>query len=621
MVFMGLKFLALMRARSLAFGLWAALSGVAMVACGGGGGAGSDAGCNACVPPAAELTQGNETTSAGIAINKPATGLPSRQEATRFLTQATFGPTKAEVEHLMAVGYKAWLNEQFALPMAAHSHTAAWDAANNIIAGIDPLQHASSGEVTSTFWRQALTGPDQLRQRVAFALSEIFVVSIADSCGANSYARGAANYLDMLGRQAFGSYRALLEAVAVHPVMGCYLSHIQNQKEDLATGRVPDENFAREIMQLFSIGLYQLNQDGSLKLDGKQQAIETYSGADVAGLAKVFTGWSWACQEGLTSRCFFGSPSQPEQYANNMRGYALYHSTSEKRFLGTVIPADPIFATPESSLKLALDTLSSHPNVAPFIGKQLIQRLVTSNPSPAYVGRVSSAFSASGGNLRATVEAILLDPEARDMSALSSKTFGKVREPILRFSALLRGVGARSQSGMFLIMTTGDPGESLGQSAMLSPSVFNFFRPGYVLPGSNSGAAGLVAPEMQIASETSAAGYVNFLMQFMWSGTGRNGYDNKSRLADVQLVPTLDSNDPWLALADDPAALAEEINQRLMYGSMPAALKKEIAVAVGSLDFRARPTPTAEQVLNTRRYRLWSALLLTMVSPEFQIQK
>ncbi|MES2091923.1 MAG: DUF1800 family protein [Pseudomonadota bacterium] len=305
----------------------------------------------------------------------------------------------------------------------------------------------------------------------------------------------------------------------------------------------------------------------------------------------------------------------------NMRGFAQYHSTAEKRFLGAVVPASFLFATPESSLKVALDTLSSHPNVGPFIGKQLIQRLVTSNPSPAYVGRVAQAFKSSDGSLRSMVSAILLDPEARDLSALDSDRFGKVREPILRLSALLRAFDARSESGMYLITTTSDPGDSLGQSALSAPSVFNFFRPGYVKPGSQSAALKLVTPELQIATETSAAGYVNFMTRFMWSGTGRNGFANQAKKADIQLDFNVNPASPWYTLADDPVALVEEINQRLMVGGMPAGLKAEITQAIASLDFRVLPSPTAAQVVETRQHRLWSALLLTVVSPEFQVQK
>ncbi|CAH0351561.1 DUF1800 family protein [Aquabacterium sp. CECT 9606] len=592
----------------------AAVATWSMAACGGGGA------CDGCVvsAPPAEPAQQVTTSELLAQSNGLSTSAPiTRQQATRFLTQATFGPTQAEVDHLMAVGYQTWLDEQFAVPMSSTSHVAAWDASNAAIMKIDAGQRASSGEVTSSFWRQAVTGPDQLRQRVALALSEIFVVSTADSCGSNAYSRGAAGYLDMLGRQAFGSYRELLESVALHPVMGCYLSYFQNQKEDLSTGRVPDENFAREVMQLFSIGLYQLNLDGSVKTDARQQPLETYTAADVSDLAKVFTGWGLNCSTGFTASCFFSNPSIPEQFTADMRGFALYHSTAEKSFLGTVVPAN-LLSTPEADLKAALDTLSSHPNVGPFIGKQLIQRLVTSNPSPAYVARVASAFKASGGSLRTTVSAILLDTEARNTAALNSSTFGKVREPILRFSALLRAMDARSDSGLYLINSTA---ESLGQSALASPSVFNFFRPGYVKPGSSSAAAKLVTPELQIATETTAAAYVNFMTSFIWAGTGRAGLDNKGTRGDVQLDFNVNPNSPWLARADEPTTLVEELNQRLMYGTMPAALKTEITQAVMAVDFRAKPTPTADQIAGTRKYRLWSALLLTVASPEFQVQK
>ncbi|RZL02110.1 MAG: DUF1800 domain-containing protein [Rubrivivax sp.] len=596
------------------------LSAVAMVACGGGGDS-----CGACGTSAIAANANTSEMSANAWTVQPAptlgsTAHPTRQEATRFLTQATFGPTQDEVHHVMAVGYQAWLAEQFAMPMSGTSHTAAWDAANKAIMAIDAGQRASSGEVSGSFWRQAVTSSDQLRQRVAFALSEIFVVSTTDSCGGNGYSRGAAGYLDMLGRQAFGSYRELLRAVSLHPVMGCYLTYFQNQKEDLGTGRLPDENFAREVMQLFSIGLYQLKQDGSVKLDANQAPLEAYTASDVSGLAKVFTGWSLSCAEGLTASCFFANPSWPEQFVSDMRGFAPYHSTGEKRFLGALVSASSQ-ASPEADLNVALDTLAAHPNVGPFIGKQLIQRLVTSNPSPAYVARAASAFSASGGSLRAMVSAILLDPEARDMNAVNSKTFGKVREPILRFSALLRAFDAKSDSGMFLITTTSDPGDSLGQSALSSPSVFNFFRPGYVKPGSLSAASQLVSPELQIATETSAAGYVNFMTRFIWAGEGRHGLDNLAKRADVQLDYNVNPGSPWLAMADQPATLVEELNQRLMYGTMPAALKTEILQAVTALDFRAPVTPTAVQVRDTRQKRLWSAVLLTVASPDYQVQK
>lgn len=537
---------------------------------------------------------------------------PSRQQATRFLTQATFGPTKSEVDHLMAIGYAAWIDEQMAMPMASTSHVAQWDAADVKLQAATAGQRASSGETTSSFWRQALSSPDQLRQRVAFALSEIFVVSMRDSCGDNAYSRGVADYLDMLGRRAFGTYRNLIEDVSLHPIMGCYLSHMKNQPADAQTGRVPDENFARELMQLFSIGLYELQLNGTPKLDAGGAPIETYGPSDISGLAAVFTGWSWRCAQNLTDACFFSDPGTPAHFTGRMSGYTRFHSTDAKSFLGITIGSS-IFATPQGSLKAALDRIASHPNVGPFLSKQLIQRLVTSNPSDAYVARVSEVFNSSGGDLSATVRAILLDSEARDGGEVASDRFGKVREPILRFTALLRATGAHSDSGFYQLTSTADEGQSLGQSPMAAPSVFNFFRPGYMSPGSQSAQAGLLAPELQIANETTAAGYVNFMAGLIHHGTGRSGFDGKAPRQDIQLDINTNDQNPLLPLADRPTALVEEINQQLMYGTMPSALAQKISDTVAAIQ--------ASTQLSTRRERVRAALLLTVASPDFEVQQ
>lgn len=536
----------------------------------------------------------------------------TRQQATRFLTQATFGPSTQDVQHLRSIGYNAWISEQMAMPMSKTSHVTQWDAADLQLQAKTSSLRASSGETTSSFWLQSLSGPDQLRQRVAFALSEIFVVSMRDSCGDNAYSRGVADYLDMLGRHAFDSYRSLIEVVSLHPIMGCYLSHMKNQPADLRTGRVPDENFARELMQLFSIGLYELNADGSLKLDASLNPIETYGPADISGLAAVFTGWSWYCPQGLTDACFFSDPGTPSQYTGRMAGYPRHHSSDTKTFLGTTIESS-IFATPQGSLSVALDRVADHANVGPFLGRQLIQRLITSNPSPAYVGRVSQAFSSSGGNLGVMVRAILLDPEARDDSQVSSLRFGKVREPILRFTATLRAVGAHSDSGFYQLTNTADEGQSLGQSPLAAPSVFNFFRPGYMSPSSLSAQAGLITPELQIANETTAAGYVNFMAGTIHHGIGRSGFDNRAPRPDIQLDFNTNDQHSLLALADNPATLVEELNQRLMYGTMPPSLIKKIRDTVAPI--------SGSDPLQTRRERVRAALLLTVASPDFEVQR
>lgn len=596
------------------------LLGLSLAACGGG----RDASASGSNDAAASNNASSQwMTAAGVpAVLTPAT----RQEAARFLTQATFGPTEADVDHLMAIGYEAWLKEQFEEPAPTLSHQAYWEMRNTALNTANPGHGAGADELVHSFWAHALAGPDQLRQRLAFALSEIFVVSWADSCGSDN-PRGVASYLDMLGRQAFGSYRSLLESVTLHPVMGCYLSHLRNQKEDPTTGRVPDENFAREIMQLFSIGLYELQPDGSLKLDSNGQPIETYNAQDIAGLAKVFTGWSWDCPTWPSEGCFLWGEGRSDgsatgrQFVNNMRPYSRYHSSSEKRFLGVTIEASTFFPSPEGDLSVALNTLAKHPNVGPFIGRQLIQRLVTSNPSKAYVQRVAAAFNRSGGSMREMVRAILLDPEARDTAAaLSSTTFGKVREPILKLSAVLRGVGVHSDTGYYLVSPTQEPATSLNQAPMRSPSVFNFFRPGFVPSNSATAQAGLVAPEMQLVHETSVAGYASFMTNIMFAGVGAFGFGNGTR-SDVQFNFNLDPNDGWLKLSDQPAALVNQLSDRLMYGSMPDALKTEIVKAVSSVDFRVPGATTAEQIRSTALTRVRSAVLLTAVSPEFQVQK
>jgi uncharacterized protein (DUF1800 family) len=547
-------------------------------------------------------------------------------EAARFLTQATFGPTPSEVKHLQAIGYEAWIDEQFAIPLPALGHQAYWDQRNAAL--ISQKNQASTDEVTASFWRLALTSQDQLRQRIAFALSEIFVVSLADNCGDIKGARGVANFLDMLGEMAFSQYRQLIEKVTLHPNMGCYLSHLHNQKEDLASGRIPDENYAREVMQLFSIGLYELNMDGTTKLDADHQPIETYNANDVSGLAKVLTGFSWACPMPRNRGCFLNglNASTGESYQDRMvmpmMAYPQYHSTSNKRFLGMEI-ADQWIADPDGDLSGALDVISKHANVAPFISKQLIQRLVTANPSPAYIKRIATAFNKSNGDFKVVIKAILLDEEAHDINAMQTSTiFGKIREPILRMTALLRAFDAQSVTGYFLMRPTFESGFGLAQSPMRSPTVFNFFRPGYMAAGSKLAEAGLVNPEMQLVNDVTAAGYVTYMRHTLEFGTGWNGFDLKTGPIDIQFPFNLQDDHPLLALADQPTQLLDLIDKRLMYGQMSIALKDLITEAVTSFSVRPVNTETSNSdLVKKRRQRLRTALLLTVSSPEFLVQK
>ena len=541
----------------------------------------------------------------------------SRAEAARFLAQATFGPTESAIDRVMTLGYAAWIDEQVALPQTLHRSY--WDAENAAIKAADASRSAGSRQVLDSFYQQAIHGEDQLRQRVAFALSQIFVVSMQDGNVGNAM-RGVPAYLDMLGKHGFGSYRRLIEQVARSPVMGMYLSHLGNMKEDPARGRVPDENFAREVMQLFSIGLYELDPEGRARLGSDGKPIETYDANDVAALARVFTGWSYNGPDTADSR-FYGwdaATQDPARLISPMQGYSQFHSLAAKTFLGKTVAAQTR-ADPEASLKVALDTLARHPNVGPFIGRQMIQRLVTSNPSPAYVQRVAQAFDAGGSeNMLAMVRAILLDPEARDPARAADPAFGKLREPVLRLTTLLRAFAATSDSGKFLVGTTSDNATQLGQTPLSAPSVFNFYRPGYVPPNTSAAAAGMVAPEMQITHETTVAGYANFMRYGIQYGFGQYGEDWSAKRPDVQLA-----FDAEAALAGKPRELVAQVAGRLLGQAAPKALEDEIAAAVASIDIPARQPggANADAIAGARRNRVLTAVLLTLVSPEFLIQK
>lgn len=545
-------------------------------------------------------------------------------EAARFLTQATFGPTEADIDAVVAKGYEAWLDEQLAKSPSL-SYQTYWDQRNTLLGGTtQPPFKAGQSEVVYAFWKQALNGPDQVRARVAFAWSQVFVVSMVDSNVAFNV-RGVAGYMDMLNAKGLGKYRDLLESVSLHPMMGLYLTSIRNRKENAATGRVPDENYSREVMQLFSIGLYELNTDGTLKLTAGAPK-DTYTPSDISNLAKVFTGWSWACPS-ADDRCFTSgvdndNNSDPDRLVKPMRAYPQFHAPTEKKFLGVTVPDQGTNADPVTSMKVALDTLAAHPNVGPFLARQMIQRLVTSNPSPGYIGRVATAFNQSGGDLKALVKAVLLDTEARSATLAQADSFGKLREPLLRATAFLRAFESASDSGDFLIGLTDDPASSLGQTALRAPSVFNFYRPGFMPAGGNLAQGQLLSPEMQITHETSLAGYANVMRTVVDAGSGAAGYDGKSTLGrDVKPEYLRNATSKWVTLADTPDALVDQVNQRLLYGRMPADLKTEIVGAITKIAIPAATGTNQTAIDTARKNRLKSAIYLTLLSPEFLIQK
>ena len=510
----------------------------------------------------------------------PATAPLTNRQAARLLTQATFGPTRAEIDRLTGSSAASWVDAQLQLPPTLQLP--------RLRASNDPLARNNRMEI---FWDTALHAPDQLRQRVALALGEIFVVSDASGALVDD-ASAVAWYQDLLARNAFGNYRTLLEDVTLSPAMGLYLNVLGNQKPDPVTGVRADENFAREVQQLFSVGLFELQANGDLKRDAAGHSIPTYGQRDVVDLARVLTGWSWAGSD------FYNGP------ANNllpMVAFEEQHDTGKKRIIGGVdLPAG---ATAAAELKLALDVLASHPNVGPFLGRQLIQRLVTSNPAPAYVGRVSAAWADDGhgvrGNLAAVVRAVLLDPEARADAAALAPRFGKRREPLLVVTQLWRALGAASRSGRYPYW---NPESDLGQAPLSAPSVFNFFSPRYAPPGPIL-QAGLVAPELQRVNASSVVALHNALESLI---TGHAA--GSAGLTDTDVALDFAPLRP-LATAADPAGLVSALDLLLLSGGMAQPMR----------DLLGRHLATIEAGDGTDRIE--DALLLTLTSPTYLLQQ
>ena len=533
-------------------------------------------------------------------------------ESSRFLQQATFGPTMSELAKLRTQTFPQWIDEQVALPVAADYFVSHIQSKYDQGPDYQPYNGSKYDPdwVGQRFWTGAATGADQLRRRMAFALHKIFVVSQAD---ANLFwhSRTYATYLDSLHHQAFGNFRQLIEEVALSPTMGIYLSHMRNMKEDPATNRLPDENFARELMQLFTIGLHELNNDGTPKLDATGKPIETYGNQDVMNLAKVFTGWSWGYDDSqLTETAFrWGTPDlkltgQARVDTRRMKPYRAMASTAEKRlFTGTphalVIPAN---TSPTESVRMALNTLFKHPNVGPFLARQLIQQVVTSNPSPAYIGRVASVFNDNGrgirGDLGAVIRAVLLDTEAR--TTPTAHTFGKVREPILRVTHWMRAFGARSLSGQFQLT---NELAAMGQHPNRMPSVFSFFRPGYAPPLGASAASELGAPEMQIINESTLAAWANRLEIMLREGMGWEG-----NLLDV----TASFEDEATLVAASPAALLSRLNTLLFAGQMSPEMKSALMNAMQGVP---------EGIENRNAALVRVGVFVAMSSPEYLVQR
>lgn len=532
---------------------------LALAACGDGSGSSGGTGSGGSPPPAPPPSAPPLTT----------------KQASRFLSQAAIGYSRADINNVVSLGFSGWISGQFAMArpqkfwdfLIAGGYDAS--ANQNSQAGFDPMM-----------WSQLISSADVLRQRVGLALLAQWVVSI-DGISTPFRQFAMAAYLDGLWDNAFGNYRNIMEAVSTSTAMGLYLTFLGNRKANATTGSIPDENYARELMQLFTIGLYQLNMDGTVKTSGGQP-IPTYAQADVAQGARVWTGYTYANSVATT----------PARHQLGMTINAALFETGGASFLGITIPAG---TDGPGARKLALDGLFNHPNVPPFVSKQLIQHLVTSNPSPAYVQRVATVFADNGkgvrGDMQAVINAVLQDSEARDDTVVASQTFGKLREPVVRLVQWARAFNVTSPTNLWPFGNTNSTANRIGESPGRAPSVFNFFRPGYVPPGTELATSGLVAPEFQITSEPSLIAYVNYMQAIIQNGAGEAKPDY-SALA---------------SLAGDSQALLDELNLLLAAGQINATVIGQMKTALDS-------------ITNTTN-RIYAAVLLVMASPDYLVQR
>ncbi len=545
-----------------------------LAACGGGSGSG-DSGTSPAPTPT------------------PPASTVSQADATRFLEQATFGPTTADIALVQSEGFAAWLKTQFATAKTGYTgfsyvpHTALPDCTSDPTAPTSAASLCARDsytpfQVQRQFFSNAMTGPDQLRQRVAFAWSQIFVTSSTDVYEAY----GMAGYQNLLLDDAFVNFRQLMNDVTLSPAMGRYLDMVNNDKANAETGTSPNENYARELMQLFTIGIDELNPDGSVQTDSNGVPLPTYVQAVVDGYSNLYTGWTYAPLTGA-SEAF----NAPVNYSAPMVLIAAHHDTTAKTLLnGTVTSAGQ---SGDSDLQTGLDLIFNHPNVGPFIATRLIQHLVTSNPSPAYVARIAGVFANDGsgvrGDIQAVVQAILLDTEARG-DAQTAADYGHLREPALFVTAFLRSVGGQSD-GVYLRSQAA----SMGQSVFAAGSVFNFYPPDYSIPGYIE-----LGPEFAIQGTATALARANYVNQLLFGGgaaadptvTGSTG-------------TTVDLSS-WNNSSASPEALVTALDQRLTHGTLSTAATAAIVAASNAA--------TSGNVVPT-------AVYLFGVSPQYQVER
>lgn len=555
----------------------------------------------------------------------------TRAQTARFLTQATFGPKWSEINALAGTSASEWFVKQTNLS-TNYALDIIQEYRQTYNSGEDDINDLIASSRNSAWWRNAIEGKDQLRQRMAFALSQIIVVSDAPEA-VETFPQAVGYVQDIFARNAFGNYRDILEEVTYSPMMGFYLTYLGNEKADPETGRMPDENYARELMQLFTVGLVELEDTGEPRLNMDGKSIELYSNSDITGLARVFTGLDFAEEQNTRDI----EEVEPDVWALPMRVDPSRHSPEAKAFLGITIPEGTGAA---ESITRTLDHLMSHKNIGPFVGRQIIQRFTTSEPSPAYVKRVATAFNQGRftlpnstevgtgikGDLMATLAAVLFDPENRPGRAMWRADYGKVREPVIRLTNWARMFNANAQNPEYApeLFQLGEI-SALSQKPYGARSVFNFYRPGYVPPATLAGARDMTVPEMQLVNATSIPGYINVIGEYIFRQEADEDFlqelqdeFNESDIdvdvakAKTTFVPDYSALHS-IAMSND--ALIERLDDMLLYGTMSETTKGNIAYALEHESFEE--FEDTEIVDEKVRYAVW----LIMTSPDYLIQR
>jgi len=538
--------------------------------------------------------------------------LPNLNASARFLSQASLGYNQADIENVAMMGIEDWIEAQFNTPMPFTLLSKAKDYHQFVKDETGDQNYGSNARMWDyAWWQYHMTSDDYLRQRVALALSEILVISDKSSFGNNPYA--LADYYDILMKNAFGNYRDILQEVTYHASMGIYLTYLNNPKTNIEANQFPDENYAREVMQLFTIGLNMLNIDGSLMLDGEGERIPTYDNEDILEFSKIFTGLTWA------DRDKFGKGSYRDtSYIPDMVMWNNYHEPGQKLLLDNFVVPDRNPVDGDADISDALDNLFNHANVGPFIGNLLIQRMVTSNPPPDYVMRVAQAFNDNGegvrGDMKAVIKAILLDPVAMACASADDPTFGKLREPFLRYFHINKAFNASTTSGNY----RNDIDyiyRFVEQKPLASPSVFNFYQYDYQPLGPVE-EADLFAPEFQITNSKTITGWINGLWRFVISDNIADEYDlynGEENATYEDEISNIDISTELLYPTDETLhILMDRLNLILAQGRLSEMSIETIINAI-------KEFPADDEEDMERRVRL--AIYLTMTTPEYLINR